>query len=296
MTDKSNGCKIYEEMEKTVGKIELLKDCFSKREDVEMAFIFGSYAKGMEISESDFDLAVYFKPERKLIEWEEGKTYEGEDKIWNDVEKIVGINTDLVVLNRAVPTVAFEILKTGVPLLIRDRKTYLGFYLIVSQEAEDFRDFIKDYWLIYERSKSLSEEDRVKLIERIQFLDLEIQEFPEYQNLDFKTYNENKFQRRNIERWIETLVNAAIDVAKIILASQKRKMPATYGEVLLEFLVFIGLSEEEARKFTQFAKLRNILAHEYLDIRFSRVKDFIQEAEPSYRKLVDFVKQIIAAG
>lgn len=275
------------------GKIKLLKDYFSKRQEVSMAFVFGSYAKDCEMKESDFDIAVYFKPDGKTVEWEEEKEYPGEDQIWTDVEKIVGIDTDLVVLNRAKPTVAFDILKTGLPLAIKDLNFFLEFYLIISREAEDFRQFIKDYWLVYQRSKSLSEEDKAKLIERIHFLDLEIQEFSDYQSLDFKTYQEDKFQRRNVERWIETLVIAAIDVAKIVLASDKKRMPSTYKEVLLNFGFLAGFSELESAKFAQFAKLRNILAHEYLDIRFSRIKKFIQEAKPLYEKLIDFTKNLL---
>jgi uncharacterized protein YutE (UPF0331/DUF86 family)/predicted nucleotidyltransferase len=270
-------------------KIELVRKYFLERPDISMVFIFGSYAKGREISESDFDLAIYFKPKGKRIEWQENQFYAGENRIWQDIEKNVEIDTDLVVLNRVRPIVAFEILKTGIPVIIKDRKLYLEFYLTVSREAEDFREFIKDYWLTYQRGKSLSEEDKAKLIERIQFLDSEIQEFPDYRSLTLKTYKEDKFQRRNIERWIETLVISIIDVAKIILASEKKKMPSTYMEVLLDFCLLSSFNEDEAREFGQFAKLRNILAHEYLDIRFEQIKRFIQEAEPGYKKILEFV-------
>jgi uncharacterized protein YutE (UPF0331/DUF86 family)/predicted nucleotidyltransferase len=273
--------------------IQLVKNYFLERPDVSMVFVFGSYAKGREISESDFDIAIYFKPKGKRIEWQENQFYTEENRIWQDIERIVEIDTDLVVLNRVRPTVAFEILKTGMPLIIKDRKLYLEFYLTVSREAEDFREFIKDYWVTYQRSKSLSEEDKAKLIERTQFLDSEIQEFPDYRSLTLKTYKEDKFQRRNIERWIETLVISIIDVAKIILASEKKKMPSTYMEVLIDLCLLSSFNENEAREFAQFAKLRNILAHEYLDIRFEQVRKFIQDAEPGYKKLLEFVKHFV---
>ncbi len=273
-------------------KIKLLKDYFLKRPEISMAFVFGSYAKGKETLESDFDVAVYFKPE-KNIEWQEDKFYPKENQIWQDVEKIIGLDTDLVILNRSKATVAFDILKTGLPVIIKDAKLFLEFYLIISREAEDFRRFIKDYWMIYERSKSLSPEDKAKLTELIHFLDIEIKEFPDYQNIDFKTYQEDKIKRRNIERWIETLVIAAIDVAKIILSSNKKKMPATYIEALRDFAIFADFSEEESKKFAQFAKLRNIIAHEYLDIRFEEVKRFIKEAEPFYKKAINFSKSLL---
>ncbi len=74
--------------------IKLLKDYFSKRPDISMAFVFGSYAKGREIAESDFDLAIYFKPEGRNIDWEESKHFKDEDKIWLETERIVKKNSD----------------------------------------------------------------------------------------------------------------------------------------------------------------------------------------------------------
>ena len=51
--------------------------------------------------------------------------------------------------------------------------------------------------------------------------------------------------------------------------------------------------EDIAEKLARFAKLRNILAHEYLDIRFAHIKNFIQESELAYRELLGFVKSFI---
>ena len=41
-------------------------------------------------------------------------------------------------------------------------------------------------------------------------------------------------------------------------------MPKTYQHALLKFGLFAGLEEKEAEEFSAFARLRNILAHEYL--------------------------------
>jgi uncharacterized protein YutE (UPF0331/DUF86 family) len=82
-------------------------------------------------------------------------------------------------------------------------------------------------------------------------------------------------------------------VGKIVLASEKKKMPSTYMEVLVDVCLLSSFNENEAREFAQFAKLRNILAHEYLDIRFEQIIKFIQEAGPGYEKLLEFVKNFI---
>ena len=42
-----------------------------------------------------------------------------------------------------------------------------------------------------------------------------------------------------------------------------------------------------------FTKLRNILAHEYLDIRFKQIKKFIDDAQPAYQYLLNFAKNLL---
>ena len=64
-------------------------------------------------------------------------------------------------------------------------------------------------------------------------------------------------------------------------------------EVLIDFCLLSSFNENEAREFAQFSKVRNILAHEYLDIRFEQVRKFIQDAEPGYKKLLEFVKHFV---
>ncbi len=117
-----------------------------------MAFLFGSYAKGRQISESDLDVAVYFRPESGELEWETNLDY-GEDSLWLDLDRVAGQNTDLVVLNRAPAGLASEILRTGIPLVIKDRNLYLRLLNLVSQAAEDFRTVTEDWWAIKERSR-----------------------------------------------------------------------------------------------------------------------------------------------
>lgn len=102
-------------------KIEELKNFYNTKPEVSMAFVFGSYAKERQISESDIDIAVYFKPAGREIEWEEKKEYPGESKLWVETERILGIDTDLVVLNRAPSGLAFDALRTGVPIIIKDK-------------------------------------------------------------------------------------------------------------------------------------------------------------------------------
>ncbi len=274
-------------------KVEQLKDYFSKKPEVIMAFVFGSYAKGTNIQESDFDVAVYFKPEGKEIEWEETKIYKDEDKIWGDIEKIVGIKTDLIVLNRAPSTLAYSVINTGIPVIVKDRAFLLRFSLLVGSASEYFNDFVKDFWVIKQRSASLNEIDKIRLIRLVDFLESEIKDWEKFKILDKKIYETDIPNRRNTERWAENIVNSSIDIAKIILASEGKKIPQTYKEILQNLSFVEGFDSQAAEKLSNFAKLRNVLAHEYLDIRFQRISDLINNAEAIYGELIKFTKDLI---
>ena len=263
-------------------KIKLVRNYFRQKPEVLMSFIFGSYAAGRETSGSDFDIAVYFRDSEKT-------DYSNEDQIRLEVTEILHQDIDLVCLNGAPASLVSDVIKTGIPLFIRDRKLYWTLYLKVSLEAEDFLGFARDYMKIYQNAKSLVPEQKTRLLARLQFLEDEFREIGEFEKLTFKEYQDDKIQRRNIERWTENIINASIDIAKIILASEKKKMPGSYEEALRDFAMSAGLADDEARKFAAFAGIRNILAHEYLEILYGRIQNFIKESPLLYKKILHFL-------
>ena len=128
--------------------IKILKNYFERRDDVLMAFLFGSHAKVVSHKESDVDIAVYFKPKSGHLEWEEFDIrYDAEDEIWLDVERLLKQNVDLIILNRARCSIANSALN-GIPIVIKDRGLYLDFMLRITTESEDFRETVEDYWRI----------------------------------------------------------------------------------------------------------------------------------------------------
>lgn len=273
-------------------KIELLKGYFLKREDVLMAFIFGSYACGRQMEESDFDVAVYFLP-KKAPGREQEIYYENEDSVYSDISGIVQKEIDLVCMNYAPASLVSYVIKDGIPLVIKDRRLHLETYLRVSAETEDFLEFSEDYYQIYKKARSLTAEQKERLLVRLQFLDLEVKELSGYQFLTFDEYQKDRMKRRGIERWVENILNATIDIAKITLASEKKLMPRTYEDALFNFSLLAGLSEEEARKISKSASLRNILAHEYLEILYGRIEKFIQEVLPLYPRIIGFLENFV---
>lgn len=126
--------------------IDALKDYFENHKDVAFAFLFGSQARGMATKLSDIDIAVYFYPKKRHpIEYEEDVFYKGEYEICSDVERILGREIEMLVLNRGYASVAASAIR-GIPLAINDWGLFLDFMLVVTAEADDFMSYIiKDY-------------------------------------------------------------------------------------------------------------------------------------------------------
>jgi hypothetical protein len=133
--------------------VEKLRNYFEKRDDIVMSFLFGSSAKGHEGADSDIDIAVYFKPETNILEWENASSqYDSEKQIWLEIERIVEKDVDLLVLNRAAATVADSALR-GLPVIIKDRNLYMDFLLRITSEAIDFRQWVEGYWRLKEQRR-----------------------------------------------------------------------------------------------------------------------------------------------
>lgn len=115
-----------------------LIDYLSKQEKVIMAFLYGSYAKGTALKDSDLDIAVYFK---------EPYSSKDEDRIWDELQEISGKDVELLNLNRAKEPVAWQAIR-GIPLVIKKRGLYIKYMLRISAEAMDFQQDLEEIWLI----------------------------------------------------------------------------------------------------------------------------------------------------
>ncbi len=90
-----------------------------------------------------------------------------------------------------------------------------------------------------------------------------------------------------IERWIENIINFCIDIGEIILASNKKLIPQYYKDIFVELGLLPQFKDKGIEKIIPWIKLRNILAHEYLDIRWNRIEDFLKNSETV---ILDFIK------
>ncbi len=108
---------------------QVLEAFFRDEDDVLLAFLFGSFARGCARPDSDVDVGVLF---RKAPDWEVLM------EMRDDLAGCVGRDVDLVVLNDVGLVIAMQGLQTGVPVK-QDGETFSAFYVRTLNEYEDLK-------------------------------------------------------------------------------------------------------------------------------------------------------------
>ena len=280
-------------MQETDSKIRQLKKYFSDQQEVSFAFLFGSHAAGSARTASDWDVAIYITTQHNRLEWEVENTFPDEERIWRDITDILQTdNVDLLILNRAPASIA-EAALSGMPLDVKNEALRRRFLRIISSEAEDYRRFVDDFYAISERSQSLTDRDREDLKRTIDFVEEQMGLYPVYREFTQREYESEPRKRNEMERWLENIINAVIDISKVYLASNHRLIPPTYRENVARAAREFGLEDGIVEVFEKWVRLRNTLAHEYLDLKWKGLTDFAQTSEPLIRQFVDAAKKFV---
>jgi uncharacterized protein YutE (UPF0331/DUF86 family) len=135
-------------------------------------------------------------------------------------------------------------------------------------------------------------EGKEKVLPRLYFLESELSFQPVYsREIDWKVYQSNRGKRLEIERWVENIINATIDICKMFLVGKKEEIPEATREILFKIACLIYQKETEAELFSELAKIRNTLAHHYLDIKWEDIKRFIDLVPTLYPLFLGYIKK-----
>lgn len=109
-----------------------------------------------------------------------------------------------------------------------------------------------------------------KIKELDAFINQEIDIFMKMlENTTMQVYSNEHILRRAIDKSLNDIILACVDLSAILLRSKKRLIPKTYNEIILSIHEFIG---ELALKIAPLTKCRNETIHGYLKINWENVK------------------------
>lgn len=121
--------------------IRELEQFFENRraDEFACAYLFGSFARGSERSNSDVDVAV-------LLEGNPGSAA-GSFRLdlADDLEAALGRGVDLVVLNRAAVDLIHRVLRDGILVSENDRATRIRFEVRARNEYFDLLPYLREY-------------------------------------------------------------------------------------------------------------------------------------------------------
>ncbi len=118
---------------------------------------------------------------------------------------------------------------------------------------------------------------RGRIIESIKFLTEEIREFEEdYANKTWNEYQNDKKIQKLIDRTVENILTALIEVSGTVLA-EEGITAENYSEVLRKIGKYFSLSQSEQENLAKLAIQRNRLAHRYLNFRWEAIKTFKEQ-------------------
>ena len=124
---------------------------------------------------------------------------------------------------------------------------------------------------------NLSPSQRHGIRVRIDFAREELADLQRYREITWVQYQADRDTRRIVERIIENVANALLDITKILLSALGHPSPGTYREIMLALAV-TGLAPADlAQDLATIAGLRNTLAHRYLDYKWDGVHWFLKK-------------------
>lgn len=108
----------------------------------------------------------------------------------------------------------------------------------------------------------------------LQYISEEIKEFAgEYADKTWKDYQEDRKLQKLIDRTVENILTALIEVSGTILTEEGIGVDS-YSDALRKAAKLLGFSEEEQDSVARLASQRNRLAHRYLNFRWEVIKLF----------------------
>ncbi|MEW6095912.1 MAG: HepT-like ribonuclease domain-containing protein [bacterium] len=107
-----------------------------------------------------------------------------------------------------------------------------------------------------------------RIAESLQFISYEMKEFDtRYADKTWVEYQENRELQKIMERTIENILTALIEISGTILI-QEGIVVENYADALKKCANLFGLTQEEQQNIEKLANIRNRLAHRYLNLKW----------------------------
>lgn len=114
----------------------------------------------------------------------------------------------------------------------------------------------------------------------------------EQQDVSLESYLRDRDRRDIVERRFEKAIQASLDVAAHVVATEGFREPNDYGDLFRILEENEVVDTELADRMVEMAGFRNVLAHEYARIDHERVYDNLQDLEHFRRYAAEIARYV----
>ncbi|OGK16000.1 hypothetical protein A2690_00920 [Candidatus Roizmanbacteria bacterium RIFCSPHIGHO2_01_FULL_39_12b] len=131
--------------------------------------------------------------------------------------------------------------------------------------------------------------DKINL--RIEALKRYLRRLEELRTTDANTLIKNEDLAAVVEHRLHLAIEACIDIAELIIVDQSLKTPGSYRETI-EILGSSGVIDRQfAQQFSNAVSFRNILIHDYVNVDYHKVAQYLKENLKDFHR---FIKEVLA--
>ena len=138
------------------------------------------------------------------------------------------------------------------------------------------------------------EDLRQKLLRHLRSFESKLRDTDRFVLMTKADYLSDNDRRRSVERWAENVINSIIDVAKIVLTIERIPLGDSYREIVESVGFVKKFSGLDGKQIASWTRLQNVLAHEYLDVRWRSLEKFILDAPARSGEFLECAKKYLA--
>lgn len=251
------------------------------QQEVALAYLFGSYAKGGAHRFSDIDIAILFDPnlpqqdylnrELELIQ------------IFQDLVEDEAV--DLTILNLAPPDLRYRILREGLLLFSSLENLRVNFEICTTEDYFDVQLYLRTYGQELFRQikeKGLYEDKEKRMVDRglierqLTLLRDYVSKLRELQSYSLEEFSTDFKIQASVERFLQLAIECCLNIGNTLISQKGLRRPDELASIAGILAGSEIIPPEFAERFSEMIKFRNRLVHIYWDLDRKKIYQILQ--------------------
>jgi uncharacterized protein YutE (UPF0331/DUF86 family)/predicted nucleotidyltransferase len=231
-------------------------------DEIAAAYVFGSTARRTARADSDVDVGVVMKSPQR------GTLASLHIDLEGELERLLGRDVQLVVLDNAPPDLVHRVLRDGILVCDRDRSKRIAIEVRARNDYFDILPVLERY------RRRAGSTDLEPVAKNLAFIESCVRELETLARLEF--VQSDIRERRFVEHTLQIAIQAALDVASHVVSDERLGEPSTNRE-LFDLLARAGwLPTELADTMRRMVGFRNIVVHGYTAVDPAIIRDIVE--------------------